>query len=94
MRVTLPFNTPEEKRLVFAQAKAGDPIAITFLRKTHEMVVWLQEEIDALNLLLENDSPDVLTQRFKQLRRRSEECDQFRTIREKMRREKRREKSG
>ena len=88
MRVTLPFNTPEEKRLVFAQAKAGDPIATTFLRKTHEMVVWLQEEIDALNLLLENDSPDILTQHFKQLRRKSEKCDQSRTIREKMRREK------
>jgi hypothetical protein len=65
----LPFNTQEEKRLVFQLAKQGDPAAIAFLMKEFHLEVWLQEKIDALNLLLEAGVVDEVTKPFIEMQR-------------------------
>jgi len=80
VETTLPFNSPEEKKLVFTQAKEGDPIAVNFLMRTYHLVVWTHEEINALNLLLDNDSPNDTTLHFKKLREESERCNRFKDL--------------
>ena len=78
MNVTLPFNTPEEKKAVFAQAKEGDPVATAFLRQRYSLAVWTQEEIDALNLLLDSGTENETVRHFNVLREESERCNRFR----------------
>ena len=73
----LPFDTPEEKRLVLKQAKEGEPVAVAFLMRAYSLRVWTQEEIDSLNLLLEADSQDELTQHYNWLRKESERVRLF-----------------
>jgi len=80
VEATLPFNSPEEKKLVFTQAKEGDSVAVNFLMRTYHLVVWTHEEINALNLLLDNDSLNGITLHYRRLREESERCNRFKNL--------------
>lgn len=77
MNEHLPFNTPEEKALVFSQAKRGDHVAVDFLQRVYSLYVWTQEEVDAVNLLIENGVRNAITIPLIKLREESEKWDRM-----------------
>lgn len=73
----LPFNTPEEKLLVFKQAKEEEPIAVAFLQKYYSLFVWPHAAIKRVNELMIANHPDSLIQSFIKLGKESERCRKF-----------------
>lgn len=70
----LPFRTKEEKAIVLQNAKRGDPIAQDFLMSTYSLYVWTEQEIDALNILLDAGIHNEITEPFFVLLKKREEA--------------------
>jgi len=64
MKFYPPVLNEEERRDLLIRAKRGDERATSILWERYSLRTWTQEELDALNLLIDNDVRNEVTEPY------------------------------